>query len=325
MKRIISIILALMLVSAFAVTASADQKSTAINKEIVYVDGYMEPAYEASGSITVDHIVKLNGVSDTTATIYLIYDNTYIYVFGSVKDKTRITVPYEHEWTTDSVEIQLDLDCNEAGQTVGSGYTGLFRVVRYSGNVIIAESSTSPVFTAMKDAIQCRVVDNSADGYNFEIAIPHANGFKGDKLGVSCVINDAADDVKGLTGMIFMNNKSVGNYTNTKDFYKFTLNNFSNKRADDAPTYVSSAIESSSNISSEASSEISSEISSDISSDETSADTATSKPDKGKQGNNSNGGINPIIIYVGASALGLIVITVIVIVIIAFKKKSKKQ
>ena len=47
----------------------------------------MEPAYESSGSTTVDHIVKLNGVSDTTATIYLIYDNTYIYVFGSVKDK----------------------------------------------------------------------------------------------------------------------------------------------------------------------------------------------------------------------------------------------
>ena len=49
MKRIISIILALMLVSTFAVTASADQKATAINKEIVYVDGYMEPAYESSG------------------------------------------------------------------------------------------------------------------------------------------------------------------------------------------------------------------------------------------------------------------------------------
>lgn len=323
MKKIISIILALMLVSAFAVTAYADQKSTAVNKEIIYVDGYMEPSYETSGTITIDQIVKLNGVSDTTATIYLIYDNNYIYVFGSVKDKTRITVPYEHEWTTDSVEIQLDLDCNEAGQTVGSGYTGLFRVVRYSGNVVIAESNTSPVFTAMKDAIQCSVLDKGVDGYDFEIAIPHANGFKSDKLGVSCIVNDAADNVKGLTAMIFMNNKSVGSYTNTKDFYKFTLNNFNNKRPDNAPTYVSSAAETSSEVSSEASSEISSEISSEVTSDETSSNTATSKSDIPQQNNNSNGGIDPIIICVGVSAFCLIVI--VITVIIAVKKKSKKQ
>ncbi len=318
MKKIITLILAIMLFSAFAVTASADQKSTAINKEIVYVDGYMEPSYEASGTITVDQIVKLNGVSDTTATIYLIYDNTYIYIFGSVKDKTRITVPYEHEWTTDSVEIQLDLDCNEAGQTVGSGYTGLFRVVRYSGNVVIAEGNTSPVFTAMKDAIQCQVVDRGVEGYDFEIAIPHGNGFNSDKLGVSCIVNDASDNVKGLTGMIFMNNKSVGSYTNTKDFYKFTLNSFNNKRPDNAPTYVSSAIESS-NISSE----VSSEASSETTSNEPSSDNVTSSKSDIPSNNNNSGDINPIIICVAVGGVCLVII--VVTLAIAFRKKGKKQ
>ncbi|GEM_PF-5654737 len=316
-KKIICMILSIMFITAAATTASADQKSTIVNKEIVYVDGYMDESYKTSGAITVDQIVKQNGTSDTTATIYLLYDNTYIYIFGSVLDKTRINTPPEHEWTSDSVEIQLDLDCYDADQAVGSGYTGLFRIVRYTGAVAIAEKSTSPAFLAIKDAIQCRVADTGENGYNFEVAIPHANSFRTAKLGVSCIVNDATDAVKNLAAMIFMNSTHTGAYPSTKSFYRFDLNSFTNARSADAPTYVSSAVAQSS----------SSSISSDILSEELS-DTETSsliesdyKSDLPK--NAEQNGINPIIICVAVIAAALFII--IVSLIISFNKRKRAK
>lgn len=319
-KKIICLLFAVLMLSASAVSASADQKSTAINKEIVFVDGFMDGSYSSSGKITVDQIVKQNGTSDTTAEIYILYDNTYIYIFGSVKDKTRVSTQSEHEWTTDSVEIQLDLDCYDAGETVGTGYTGLFRMVRYTGGVSVAETSTSPFFIAVKDDILCSVVDKGEDGYDFEMAVPHLNGFRGAKLGVSCIVNDANNEVDNLAAMIFMNSTGTGSYTNTKDFYTFTLTNFSNARSANAPSYVSSAV--SSGDSSDMSSYSSSELSSDEqqSSDSLSSDgeIRTELPEQ-----TDGGDINPIIIccVIGAAAL----ITIIVSIVVTKKKKNKAK
>lgn len=319
-KKLICILSAALILSVSAVPASADQKSTAVNKEIVFVDGFMDNSYASSGMITVDQIVKQNGTSDTTAEIYILYDNTYIYIFGSVKDKTRVNTQPEHDWTTDSVEIQLDLDCYDAGETVGTGYTGLFRVVRYTGGVSVAETSTSPFFTAVKDDILCSVFDKGEDGYDFELAVPHLNGFRGAKLGVSCIVNDANNEVDNLAAMIFMNAANTGSYNNTKDFYTFTLTSFSNARSANAPSYVSSAV--SSGTSSGDPSDPSSEESSDTqqSSDTAASDgqSQTELPDP-----TDNGGINPIIIccVVGAAALIIIIVSAAV----AKKKKNKAK
>ncbi len=285
--------------------ACADQKVKTVNKEIVYVDGYMDEAYSSSGKITVDQIINQNGTSDTTADIYLLYDNSFVYIFGSVNDKTRVSTPPEHDWITDSVEIQLDLDCYENGQPVSSGYTGMFRIIRYSGKMTVVSSSSSPFFTAVQQYTQCRVVDRNEGGYDFEIAIPHSNNFRGAKLGLSCVINDASDSVKNLTAMIFMNSNHVGGYNNTKEFYTFDLSHFSNARQENPDSAVSN----------------------------NSADGQASDGENEQNGNENQpskiperrgtGGIDPILLYglIAASACILIVL----LIILATKKKQEKE
>ena len=322
LKKFICAMSAIILIVSASPVVYADQKSNIINKEIVYVNGYMDEAFATSGSIVADQIIKQNGDSTTTATVSFLYDNDFIYIFGNVDDKTRVSTPPTFDWITDSVEIQIDLDCNPAGQTVGSGYTGLFRVVRYSGAVSVAETSTSPFFLAMKDKIQCAVVDWGENGYQFEIAIPHANSFKEAKMGASVIVNDATDKITNLAAMVFMNTAHTGNYNNTKQFYTFNLNNFSNARAADAPTYITS-----SNPSSAESEETSEEISEETS--EETSDTASEKSEPTKLPKNptSEGGENPFILYtiIGVAALTVIVITVLLAVNRGKKDEDKKD
>ncbi len=320
MKKLICLVFALSVMLSAGIFASADQKSTVINKTLVWVNGYMDESnYLDSGKITVDQIVKQNGESTTTANIYILYDNEYIYIFGNVNDKTRITAPPEYDWITDSVEIQLDLDCYEKGQAVGSGYTGLFRVVRYKGSVSVDEKLTSPAFLAMRDKIQCAVTDKGINGYDFEIALPHGNNFREAKLGVSCIVNDAEDGVKNLSAMVFMNSSGTGKYNNTKDFYTFTLSDFNNKRADNAPTYLTSSTPASSDPSSEeqSSDEPSSE---DESGNETSEKTELPKQDDDK----GTFDRSSLILY-GAIAVGALIIIGATLIISVAVKKNKKN
>ena len=303
-KRIICAVSAILIIISASPAVYADQKSTVINKEIIYVDGYKDDAYGSSEHIIADQIIKQNGDSTTTASIYFLYDNDFIYVYGNVRDKTRISTPPTYDWITDSVEIQLDLDCNPAGQSVGSGYTGLFRVVRYSGNVSVAEGSTSPFFIAIKDKIQCAVFDRGDEGYDFEIAIPHLNSFKDAKMGASVIVNDAADNVSNLSAMIFMNSTHTGSYNNTKQFYTFTLNNFSNARGENAPTYITSAAVSSDTSSTE----------SEESSEGENLSGYDTDPTKLPQNTSNEGDQNPVIFFtvVGIAALIILVITVLI-------------
>lgn len=321
LSRMICAVLALGICLSAALPVYADQKTTAVNKEMVFVDGFMDTAYGDSGKITVDKIVKQNGDSNTTGEIYILYDNTNIYIYGDIKDSSRTITQPEQAWTTDSVEIQLDLDCYDASHAIGSGYTGLFRVVRYTSSVVVAEKSTSPAFLAVASGIQCVVVDNGEDGYTFEAAIPHGNNFRGAKLGVSCLINDAADDVKGLKAMVFMNSTNKGGYFGTGDLYKFTLNNFSNARESDASTYITDS--SSSNASSTASGDVTSENASTI---DTSNQTSTGgSSDITIPKDNNGGGINPIFLYAGVAAAAVAVILAIIIVSVKKNRKKKSQ
>jgi hypothetical protein len=288
---------------------------------MVFVDGFMDTAYGDSGKITVDNIVKQNGDSNTTGEIYILYDNTNIYIYGDIKDSSRTITQPEQAWTTDSVEIQLDLDCYDTSHAIGNGYTGLFRVVRYTSSVVVAEKSTSPAFLAVASGIQCAVVDKGEDGYTFEAAIPHGNNFRGAKLGVSCLINDAADDVKGLKAMVFMNSTNKGGYFGTGDLYKFTLNNFSNARASDASTYITDS--SSSNVSSTASGDATSENTSTV---DTSNQTSTGgSSDITIPKDNNGGGLNPIFLYAGIGAAAVAVILAIIIVSVKKNRKKKSQ
>ena len=320
LKKFICAMSAIILIVSASPVVYADQKSNIINKEIVYVNGYMDEAFATSGSIVADQIIKQNGDSTTTATVSFLYDNDFIYIFGNVDDKTRVSTPPTFDWITDSVEIQIDLDCNPAGQTVGSGYTGLFRVVRYSGAVSVAETSTSPFFLAMKDKIQCAVVDWGENGYQFEIAIPHANGFKEAKMGASIIVNDATDKITNLAAMVFMNTAHTGNYNNTKQFYTFNLNNFSNARAADAPTYITSSSPSSTDSSSEESVEETSEETSEVISGGSGASELPKKP-------TNECAENPFILYtiIGVAALIVIVITVLAAVNRGKKGEDKKD
>lgn len=321
LSRMICAVLALGICLSAALPVYADQKTTAVNKEMVFVDGFMDTAYGDSGKITVDNIVKQNGDSNTTGEIYILYDNTNIYIYGDIKDSSRTITQPEQAWTTDSVEIQLDLDCYDTSHAIGNGYTGLFRVVRYTSSVVVAEKSTSPAFLAVASGIQCAVVDKGEDGYTFEAAIPHGNNFRGAKLGVSCLINDAADDVKGLKAMVFMNSTNKGGYFGTGDLYKFTLNNFSNARASDASTYITDS--SSSNVSSTASGDATSENTSTV---DTSNQTSTGgSSDITIPKDNNGGGLNPIFLYAGIGAAAVAVILAIIIVSVKKNRKKKSQ
>lgn len=321
LSRMICAVLALGICLSAALPVYADQKTTAVNKEMVFVDGFMDTAYGDSGKITVDKIVKQNGDSNTTGEIYILYDNTNIYIYGDIKDSSRTITQPEQAWTTDSVEIQLDLGCYDTSHAIGSGYTGLFRVVRYTSSVVVAEKSTSPAFLAVASGIQCAVVDKGEDGYTFEAAIPHGNNFRGAKLGVSCLINDAADDVKGLKAMVFMNSTNKGGYFGTGDLYKFTLNNFSNARASDASTYITDS--SSSNVSSTASGDATSENTSTV---DTSSQASTGgSSDITIPKDNNGGGLNPIFLYAGIGTAAVAVILVIIIVSVKKNRKKKSQ
>ena len=313
LKKLICAVSAIILLISASPAVYADQKSTAVDKEIVFVDGQMDQAYNSSGNIIVDQIIKQNGNSTTTASVYFLYDNDFIYVFGKVEDKTRVSTPPTYDWITDSVEIQLDLDCNPDGQAVGSGYTGLFRVIRYSGSVSVAEANTSPFFLAIKDKVQCVVFDTNEGGYNFEIAIPHLNSFREAKFGASVIINDATDEIANLSAMVFMNNNHTGSYNNTKQFYTFNLNNFSNQRGENAPTYITSSNPSSTDSSAE---------SDDMSSDVGATSSYINEPTKLPKNPTSESGENPFVIYsiIGIAALIIIVITVLLAV---NKSKSK--
>lgn len=102
-----------------------------ISKTII-TDGVLDDVYLSAEAITVNTVIA--GETDTTATIYFMFDDEFFYIFADVKDSTVFTRDYsysEEQWTehNDAIEIWIDLlhDDSKVSPTWTGGWGGEYR------------------------------------------------------------------------------------------------------------------------------------------------------------------------------------------------------
>lgn len=100
-------------------------------KDIV-TDGVLDDAYLSAEAVTINTVTA--GSTDTTATMYFMFDDEYLYIFADVKDSTVFTRDYEYteeQWIehNDAIEFWIDLlhDDSNASPTWNGGWGGSYR------------------------------------------------------------------------------------------------------------------------------------------------------------------------------------------------------
>ena len=115
-KFIAVLLLAMLLVSVFA--QSAEAVSRLKKGEVSYgtpiVDGVMDDCYKNSSELKIEYIASIansaeEGGDNATGSIWLCWDEKYIYMFVDVTDRTPVTQPLEG-FSSDAFESTFDFD-----------------------------------------------------------------------------------------------------------------------------------------------------------------------------------------------------------------------
>ena len=201
MKKIISIVIALVMVMTMGMSVFAEVDTyfpflfkTANGTPTI--DGVRDEAYEASDMIDIMQpgLMDLPLEGHATAKVWTLWDDTNIYVYAEVNDTTPQTgaATEVDPWMLDSVEVYLDFANTKASNAYmhEQELTGQFRFCRTAE---YAEVSGVGLYTdEAKDKVEFKVIDNGAEGYIVEAAIPHRD--LAQKVGFSFQINDDMDD-----------------------------------------------------------------------------------------------------------------------------------
>lgn len=160
------------------------------------IDGVKDEAYDNSDMIDVMQVglpaLPIEG--QATAKVWTLWDDANIYVYAEVTDTTPSTTYFDgiNPWLLDSVEVYVDF-ANTKASDANVHKQELTGQIRFCRTAEYPEISGSGFYTEeVKNKIEFKVIDNGAEGYVVEAAIPHRNLAK--KVGFSFQINDDVDD-----------------------------------------------------------------------------------------------------------------------------------
>ena len=98
----------------------------------IVTDGVFDETYLDAEAVTINTVTA--GSTDTTATMYFMFDDEYFYIFADVKDSTVFTRDYSYsgeQWTehNDAIEFWIDLlhDDSKISPTWTGGWGGDYR------------------------------------------------------------------------------------------------------------------------------------------------------------------------------------------------------
>ena len=160
------------------------------------IDGVKDEAYNGSDVVEVAQVglPSLPVEGQATAKVWTLWDDTNIYVYAEVNDTTPSIVYFEgiNTWMLDSVELYLDFANTKDGKASihKQDLTGQFRFCRTPEYSVV--EGTGLYTTEIKDKVEFKVIDNGAEGYVVEVAVPHRD--LAQKVGFSFQINDDMDD-----------------------------------------------------------------------------------------------------------------------------------
>ncbi|MGM9625484.1 MAG: sugar-binding protein [Eubacteriales bacterium] len=227
MKKIMTLGLALTLVAAMAVTASAKQSYDAAMGTPV-IDGLKDDVYTVATEIVVDHETNMLDSGFATGLCYTAWDSNYLYVFIEVTDPVISTEQGDAVYLSDSVEAYLDL-LNEEGNLIAEVEAGQFTAgyLYVDDNFEVTGDNWAGVGTLV-DAIKeggkahFEITDK---GYNCEMMIPWVDFTPavGTKVGFTIAINDDADDAAGREYQIFPDDDLANAWQETTNYATLTL------------------------------------------------------------------------------------------------------
>lgn len=229
MKKIMTLGLALTLVAAMAVTASAKQSYEAANATPV-IDGQKDDAYTVATEIVLDH--ELAAMADSgfaTGLAYTAWDNDNLYVFIEVTDPVISTEKAEAVWQSDSIEAYLDC-LNEEGNLITDVDAGQFT----AGYLYIDDNLEVTGDNWGGGGLHLDVVKEKGKahfiitdkGYNCEMVIPWGDEFKpavGAQVGFTVAICDDADNAPGREYQVFPDDDLTNAWQETTNYATLTL------------------------------------------------------------------------------------------------------
>ena len=102
------------------------------SSKTIVTDGVLDDTYLSAEAVTIDTVTA--GSTDTTATMYFMFDDNYLYIFADVKDKAVFTRDYEYsgeQWIehNDAIEFWIDLlhNDNKISPAWSGGWGGSYR------------------------------------------------------------------------------------------------------------------------------------------------------------------------------------------------------
>ena len=186
MKKALSLVLAIVLVMALSVAASATVVNGKILNGTPVVDGALDEIYLQSASYTLDKDwVYAWGDGDIAnsgdATAYFLWDSNYLYVCVVGADSTPVST-VDQGWDNDAAEMWFldeDLKCKIHAAADGNFFLG-------------ADGDGAVAWEKGFDASQHTAVQND-DGWVVECAFPMNDLAAGKTFGFALQVNDAYD------------------------------------------------------------------------------------------------------------------------------------
>ena len=187
MKKLASLALAVLMIAALCISASAADLKAA--KGTPVIDGVMDDAYKAATEIKI--VNELNGTNGKTkGTAYTLWDDKNIYVFFDVIDPKIEDNKTAEYWNGDSVEFFINLSGEAAGDIT------TINAAQYTAPSLYRDSDTvwqgrGGHWDANHDAATFKTVKTDA-GYAVEMQIPFGANYtakEGAKITVAYHIN----------------------------------------------------------------------------------------------------------------------------------------
>ncbi len=200
MKKLITLLLAVVLIASLGIATSADdfQGNGVIKMGTATVDAKLDPAY--TGSLYFTGLgTGANAYEDqpwsytAEASIYFMYDSTYLYIFAEIIDddvfsKGPVYCMGDNPYENDCIEFRMNFNGTDGGDNHKIAIDAYgYRVFGLAKSIGIVDYDNIQYATEITDT-----------GYCVELAIPCSKGgtdmIKAGKLGFTYQLNDITVD-----------------------------------------------------------------------------------------------------------------------------------
>ncbi len=227
-KRIALILAIVMTAAIICLPLSAAEytpKTAKAVKATAIIDGEMEDIWKETDKLEADQVNKTiiynpEYESNTVATVRLLWDDRYLYVYAEVLDSELYYERTGAQFIPDGIEIQVDEENNKTGTLNVQGSLNGRQANPAAGSYqVFADNTMSGFgdqFEAGKAKFRYAVIRNGA-GYNAEMAIPWntLTPEVGTQIGLEIQIND---NITGATreGLVTWNSDACLGWQDTE-------------------------------------------------------------------------------------------------------------